>query len=692
MRREAIRIPKLAEKIILCVLCVLCGCFPARAQDPAAARVTRLAVLQAEDRRAPTARDLALIRSGIRSGDDQTARIAIRALGRLERPALIADLLPSLRGALPEIRTEAANAVAQAAQGWRSDKPPNAAAVDAVLTPLAARLKIEAEPDVRAAIGESIGRLPYVAAAQAEAAERTLVEAGSRAETVTDRLGIAKGLEALVRLHRALRPPGPDALALLERLAAPGGSDVAIGARVRRLALEALISASAVTTNVLGAASHDPDPQVRRIAMRAAAPQAAGSASADAVHAALTFGRADDSPMVRLEALRVLRMRADADACDAALAAVADRNMHVALFALDELAPCGASADAVAVLENAVTDLSDAASPRGWHRAAHALVALATAAPDRGAAALPQFTGSRVWQLRTYAARAAAQLGDRAALERLAKDDDDNVCEAAVEGLHKVAGHDADAVYAADVGRKGHQIIRAAALALADTPNRDAAVPPLEATLLRLMAEGRDNSHDARDAIAKALASVGADPPGARARTRAAGASERAGAGITSGSASEDLTADDLRRLASPRARVTIRGVGAFELALFTSQAPATVLRFARLAEAGYYNGLTFHRVVANFVIQGGSPGANEYVGDASFMRDEVGTWPHVRGAVGISTRGHDTGDAQIFVDLVDNPRLDHVYTVFAQVLNGIDVVDQVLEGDVIESITIVSS
>ena len=153
----------------------------------------------------------------------------------------------------------------------------------------------------------------------------------------------------------------------------------------------------------------------------------------------------------------------------------------------------------------------------------------------------------------------------------------------------------------------------------------------------------------------------------------------------------DELTVEALRRLASPRARITIRGVGTFELALFTVQAPATVLRFAKLAQAGYYNGLTFHRVVPNFVIQGGSPGANEYVGDAAFMRDEVGLWPHVRGAVGISTRGHDTGDAQIFVDLVDNPRLDHVYTVFAQVLNGIDVVDQVLEGDVIESITIVS-
>ena len=177
----------------------------------------------------------------------------------------------------------------------------------------------------------------------------------------------------------------------------------------------------------------------------------------------------------------------------------------------------------------------------------------------------------------------------------------------------------------------------------------------------------------------------------ASATTGAAATSRDAGGGRAPRGRPNDFNAEDLRRLAAPRALVTIRGVGTFELALFTSQAPAAVLRFAHLAEAGYYNGLTFHRVVPNFVIQGGSPGANEYIGDASFMRDEVGLWPHVRGAVGISTRGRDTGDAQIFVDLVDNPRLDHEYTVFAQVLNGIEIVDQVLEGDVIERIEIVA-
>ncbi|MCC7180745.1 MAG: peptidylprolyl isomerase [Acidobacteria bacterium] len=129
-------------------------------------------------------------------------------------------------------------------------------------------------------------------------------------------------------------------------------------------------------------------------------------------------------------------------------------------------------------------------------------------------------------------------------------------------------------------------------------------------------------------------------------------------------------------------------GRGAFDISLDPDFAPLSSVRIARRASEGYYNGLTFHRVAPNFVIQGGSPGANEYAGDALFMRDEVGI--HRRGTVGISTRGRDTGDAQIFVNLVDSPRLDHQYTVFGTVVSGMDVVDGILEGDVIERIELV--
>jgi cyclophilin family peptidyl-prolyl cis-trans isomerase len=125
---------------------------------------------------------------------------------------------------------------------------------------------------------------------------------------------------------------------------------------------------------------------------------------------------------------------------------------------------------------------------------------------------------------------------------------------------------------------------------------------------------------------------------------------------------------------------------------LFADEAPATVARFVASARRGYYNGLTFHREATNFVIQGGSPGANEYVGAERFMRDELALRSHARGTLGISTRGRDTGDEQIFVNTIDNWRLDHDYTVFGEITRGLDVADAVLEGDVIARIEVIGA
>jgi cyclophilin family peptidyl-prolyl cis-trans isomerase len=143
--------------------------------------------------------------------------------------------------------------------------------------------------------------------------------------------------------------------------------------------------------------------------------------------------------------------------------------------------------------------------------------------------------------------------------------------------------------------------------------------------------------------------------------------------------------------LPSDPARVKLKSGKVFYIRLRTDAAPLTVARFVRLARAGYYNGLTFHRVVPNFVIQGGSPGANEYTGDALYMRDEIDVASHERGSVGISTRGRDTGDAQFFINLVDNPRLDFEYTVFGTagpMDEHTDVIGDIQEGDAIDSIT----
>jgi cyclophilin family peptidyl-prolyl cis-trans isomerase len=135
------------------------------------------------------------------------------------------------------------------------------------------------------------------------------------------------------------------------------------------------------------------------------------------------------------------------------------------------------------------------------------------------------------------------------------------------------------------------------------------------------------------------------------------------------------------------RLRVTLAdssGGGSFVVRLRGDVAPIMAARVLALVRSGYYDGLTWHRVEPDFVVQGGGLGANEYAGNPRFFRDELGTVPHVRGTVGMSTRGHDTGDAQWFFNLRDNRRLDRDYTVFAEVVEGIEVVDGILEGDVI--------
>ena len=658
--------------LFLAALTLFVMAAPASAQPGGAVPPARLAILHAEERRAATPADLVTLRTAIRSRDPLAAILAIRAVGRLERPALVVDLLPALQSVLPEVRTEAANAIGQAAQGGPgSSRLPAGVDVGSLFSTLTEALRDENVPGVRAAIYETIGRLPYQSADHVARAEGVLLDAADGGETVADRLGIAKGLEALVRRQRDRYMASARGLAALRHLAGVDDDvDTAKGdrlrdSRVRRLSLEAILTVGAIDDGLVLHAATDPDPQVRRLAMRAAATSGKGTG-------VLARGLEDAAPMVRLEALRGFASRGDDGACETFIAATLDVETTIALTAIDQMAVCGKHAAAVALLTAATNDLSGASATRGWHRSAHAMVALAAAAPEHAAETLGRFVASQRWQLRVYAARAAATLKDRSVLETLAADADDNVVEAAVAGLATVVGHEGDALYIRTLSRNGYPAIRAAALALDETPNASDAVTALKAAWTRLTQENRADSSDTRAAIAATLTRLGAPPP--------------AGAAPRRDPQESNLTAAELRRLAAPRARITIRDLGSFDLALFTSEAPATVVRFAALAESGYYNGLTFDRVVPNFVVQGGSSGANEF----DFMRDEVGLWPHVRGAVGMSTRGRDTGDGQFFVNLVDNPRFDHEYTVFAQILNGIEVVERILEGDVIERIEIV--
>lgn len=623
-----------------------------------------LGVLQAEDRRAPTAADLSRIQAQARSRNTETAIVALRALGRLERPALITSISPALRHGYPEIRIEAANAAAQAAEGWRLGlSAPGTLTPGSLLSTLTDRLDAEEESGVRSALAQSIGRLPYRTADEVRRAERALVDLAARNVTSDDRLGAAKGLESLARLSGSLRPLSPDAAAALTAFLY---ADRSREARVRRLAMQALATMGAVDAALLRHAAADPDPQVRRLAIEAA------RNVADALDLLVTAVD-DPAPIVRLQALQGLRSRDDDRSCQMTIAMTADPDLRVAMAAIDGLRVCEGWSNAISLLDHHASALPQADGYRAWHHAAHAIVALAGAAPAVARSRLDALTRARTWQIRLYAARAAALLGDRVVLERLAQDADDNVAEAAIFGLSARVGHAADAAYLAALGRPGPQAVRATAVALEGSTHPDARAR-LHAVLDQLAGERGAGALDVRTALVQALASVGDDirmPAAPRVAPNSG------------------LTTESLRGLVAPRALVTVRDVGRFELALVVAEAPGTVARFVELAESGYYNGTSIHGLVPDVAVHGGSPGASEYIGHPDLMRDEVGLWPHVRGSVGLAARGRDTGDGRFFINLVDNPRFDHQFTVFAQVLNGMEIVDRLLEGDTIERIEI---
>lgn len=138
----------------------------------------------------------------------------------------------------------------------------------------------------------------------------------------------------------------------------------------------------------------------------------------------------------------------------------------------------------------------------------------------------------------------------------------------------------------------------------------------------------------------------------------------------------------------NPQATI-VTGKGEIEVALYFDVAPLTVLNFIELARDGFYNGLTFHRVVPNFVVQGGDPRGDGWGGPPYYLRCEYSDEPYQRGTIGMATSGKDTGGSQFFITLSPQPHLEGRYTAFGQVLSGMEVVDQVIVGDLIETILI---
>lgn len=121
---------------------------------------------------------------------------------------------------------------------------------------------------------------------------------------------------------------------------------------------------------------------------------------------------------------------------------------------------------------------------------------------------------------------------------------------------------------------------------------------------------------------------------------------------------------------------------GEIELVLFDEDAPNTVSNFEKLANTGFYDGLTFHRVIPDFVIQGGCPFGDGTGGPGYTIKCEINPNRHVKGALSMAHAGRDTWGSQFFITLSPQPHLDGVHTVFGKVVEGMDVVESIEVGD----------
>jgi len=687
--------PGLRFSAMWCVLVALFACGPAEEGPVDEIQATPPDALRlAEDLRGTGPNGIAPLVQGLRAPSPDRRVLAVRALGRLEDPGLADTIRTALDDPDPAVRREAAHALAQSV---RHDDSTAALASGWLIDHAADR---ENEPRTLAALLRALARMPASGAPGGDSVRTVLASLGDRLLASEDRAALrtyALGLESFFRLR-----PGAELGGLAPMVARLSswdrdatGEGALAAARIRRLTT-GLLGREGGDPELLTAALADPDGEVRRRALSALAQSQ--PAELDQRLAQLI---GDPAPSVRIDALALWeRVLKSSRGCEPLLFAVRDGDPRVALTALDLLArPCPEAARQRTTLQAIVGELSDS----NWRAPTRALFALASVAPADAGRDAERFLQHPSPFARAWAARAAAQMAREDLLGRLVEDSDPNVRTAALQGWAAVAGHEVDDALVAALGGSDPQLVLTSTRLLSGSPQRANLLDPLFEALVRLSDLEMETLRDPRVALVERIGEFGDegrapelerylyDPDSVVARTASEVLETWTGTSWTP-TPRLDGTArvpTDARIAQLQRTRVLLDlDAGRIGIRLYPDLAPSNVERFVEMVEAGTLEGLTFHRVVPNFVLQGGSPGANEYAGHGFYTRDEVGDGSHWRGTVGLSTRGRDTADGQIFVNLVDNPRLDHDYTIIGEIELGLDVADRVLEGERIRTAT----
>jgi cyclophilin family peptidyl-prolyl cis-trans isomerase len=348
-------------------------------------------------------------------------------------------------------------------------------------------------------------------------------------------------------------------------------------------------------------------------------------------------------------------------------------------------------------------------SPEPWVRAA-ALQALARMEREEFALVLANLDPDPVWFVRAGLAAALAVAGDEASQARLLamlKDDDVRVIPYVLEALRLTRGADsvdtlrrhldhpdfavrmaaADQLAALKVTGLGEALAASYARSRGDVEMdaRLSLVPLLalqkdgRALAVLREAAGSDPARPVRERAAQALRALGETPP-------APGPEPIARPALDYLEALAPYEVGAEARAFTPRVFLHTRH-GRIEIHLNVVEAPLMSAAFLDLARRGFFDGLTFHRVVPGFVIQGGDPRGDGNGGPGFALRDEIGQRPYGRAVVGMALSGKDTGGSQLFITLAPAPHLDGRYTVFGWVASGMEVADKIRPGDVIEKV-----
>ena len=621
----------------------------------------------------------------LRDRDRALRRRAALAAGRIGDPVLVPTLMDLMNDPEPEVRQMAAFAL-----GLIGDK--------SALERLVASLG-DSEAVVRARSAEALGRIGEPRAA-AELARFVLNAIPKGAPLVTvrgDDPGSASDpwIElrlALLALGRLKEPKAAEQALLLSgkprfdwwaatwvavRMESPLLRPVLLAAASSSDALSRTLAARGLGAQkdpgslpVLDTLAHDPEQVVAVYALRALA------ATADAKATTAAAGLlASSDPVVRREALR------------AVAALPPDRTLRRKIVSL-------------------------AGDPDPWIRAA-ALPALARTDREDFALVLSGSDPDPVWWVRAALATGLGDAGDEVSLSILfgmLKDEDPRVLPSVLDALRRARGNDAVETLRRHLEHADFAVRAAAAdglLALKATRLSE----PLAAAYKRGLS---DADLDARlsaiaalagqkdDAARSALTEAAKGDPVRVVRARAAAALQGLGdpAPPSPGPEAPSRLPLDYRlamapydpvpgmALYTPRAFLVTRH-GRIEVHLNIVEAPLTVMSFLDLARRGFYDGLTFHRVEPGFVVQGGCPRGDGNGGPGYTLRCEIGQRPYGRGAVGMALSGKDTGGSQFFITLSPQPQLDGGYTLFGQVASGMEAVEKIRPGDVIERVEV---